>query len=62
MSSDRAPGSAPRLWKPHPDDEADIGEAMEAANRRELLSPEASEAFLSWMQGTGDDSWRAELE
>jgi len=62
MSSDRATVSAPQLWKPHPDDEADIGDAMEAAGRRELLSPEASEAFVRWMEGTGDDSWRAELE
>jgi len=52
----------PRLWQPHPDDEADIAEAMDAANRRDLLSPQASEAFIRWMEGTGDDSWRAELE
>ena len=62
MSSDRAAGTPPQLWKPHPDDEADIGEAMEAANRCELLSPEASEAFVRWMEGTADDSWRVELE
>jgi hypothetical protein len=62
MSSDHAPSATPRLWQPHPDDDADIGEAMEAANRRDLLSPEASEAFVRWMEGTGDDSWRVELE
>lgn len=62
MSSDHAPSASPGLWQPHPDDEAEIGEAMEAANRRELLSPEASEAFVRWMEGTGDDSWRVELE
>jgi hypothetical protein len=62
MSSDRAVSTPPRLWKPHPDDEAEIAEALEAANRRSLLSPEASEAFVRWMEGTGDDSWRVELE
>ena len=62
MPSDPAPAAKNRLWKPHPDDEADIAEAMEAANRGELLSPEASEAFVRWMEGLGDDSWRAELE
>ena len=49
------------LWKPRPDDDADIAEAMHAANRRDLLSPEASEAFVRWLEGKGDDSWRAEL-
>jgi hypothetical protein len=62
MSSDHAPSPTPALWQPHPDDAADIAEAMEAANRRDLLSPEASEAFVRWMEGTGDESWRAELE
>jgi hypothetical protein len=62
MSSDSARGTPPLLWKPHPNDEAEIGDAMEAANRRDLLSPEASEAFVRWMEGAGDDSWRVELE
>jgi hypothetical protein len=35
---------------------------MEGADRGELLSPEASEAFLRWLEGDGDDSWRAESE
>ena len=62
MASDAAPKTAPKLWKPHPDDDADIAEAMDAANRGDLLSPEASEAFVRWLEGAGDDSWRAELE
>ncbi len=62
MPPDHAANATHRLWKPHPDDEADIGEAMAAADRQDLLSPEASEAFVRWMEGSGDDSWRAELE
>ena len=38
MASDAARNTTHRLCRPHPDDEADIGEAMEAANRRGLLS------------------------
>jgi hypothetical protein len=54
---------APRkLWKPHPDDEADVREAFESVDRGELLSAEASEAFLLWLEGKADDeSWRAEF-
>jgi hypothetical protein len=62
VASDAAPKTARKLWKPHPDDDADIAEAMDAANRGDLLSPEASEAFVRWLEGAGDDSWRAELE
>lgn len=62
MSTKPARDEPTGLWKPHPDDDADIAEAMEAANRRDLLSPAASEAFVRWLEGTGDDSWRAELE
>jgi hypothetical protein len=62
MPLSRATNAPPRLWRPHPDDQAEIAEAMEAADRGELLSPEASEAFVRWMEGSGDDSWRAELE
>jgi hypothetical protein len=62
MASDAARDSTHPLWKPHPDDAADIGEAMQAADRGELLSPEASEAFLRWMEGAEDESWRDELE
>lgn len=61
-SSKPEPGQTVGLWKPHPDDDADIAEAMKAANQRDLLSPEASEAFVRWLEGTGDDSWRVELE
>jgi len=57
-----ATGQPVGLWKPHPDDDADIAEAMKAANQRDLLSPEASEVFVRWLEGTGDDSWRVELE
>jgi hypothetical protein len=62
MLSERAPAMSPRLWRPHPDDDADIAEALDAANRGDLLSPEASEAFVRWLEGTVDESWRAELE
>jgi hypothetical protein len=49
-----------KLWKPHPDDEADVREALESVERGELLSVEASEAFLRWLEGSDDESWRAE--
>jgi hypothetical protein len=62
MSSDRASESPMRLWKPHADDAADVREAMACADRGEFLSPAATEAFLMWMQGNGDESWRDELE
>jgi hypothetical protein len=39
-----------------------VDAGQEAANRGELLSPEASEAFVRWMEGLGDESWRAGLE
>ena len=44
------------------DDEADIREAFESVDRGELLSSEASEAFLRWLEGGDDESWRAECE
>jgi hypothetical protein len=47
-----------KFWKPHPDDEADIREALESVERGELLSVEASEAFLRWLEGGEDESWR----
>lgn len=50
------------VWKPHPDDAADVAEAMACADRGEFLSPEATEAFLRWMEGVDDESWRDELE
>jgi hypothetical protein len=61
VSSDAAEKSK-KLWKPHPDDEQDVWEACEAADRGEFLSPEASEAFVRWLLGEGDESWRAECE
>ncbi|HEY3234183.1 MAG TPA: hypothetical protein VGJ84_05675 [Polyangiaceae bacterium] len=52
--------AARKLWKPHPDDEVEVREAMEAVERGELLSVEASEAFLRWLEGSDDVSWRDE--
>jgi hypothetical protein len=49
-----------KLWKPHPDDEADVRDAMEAVERGEMLSVEGSEAFLRWLEGSDDESWRDE--
>lgn len=55
------PSHAPRkLWKPHPDDEAEVREAAEGVDRGEVLSAEASEAFLRWLEGSDDESWRDE--
>lgn len=62
VTSDTAPDTAARLWKPHPDDAADVREAMACADRGEFLSPAATEAFLRWVEGASDESWRAELE
>ena len=45
---------------PHPDDEADVREAA-AAERGEPLSAAATESFLRWLDGDGDDAWRDEL-
>jgi hypothetical protein len=52
--------AARRLWQPHPDDAADVREAAESVDRGELLSAEASEAFLRWLEGSDDESWRGE--
>ena len=49
-------------WKPHADDEADVRSAMDCANRGSLLSADASERFVRWLEGNGDDSWRSECE
>ena len=48
------------LWKPHPDDDAEVREALESVERGEVLSPDASERFLRWLEGSGDESWRDE--
>lgn len=53
---------AQKLWEPHPDDEAEVREATASVDRGELLSAEASEAFLRWLEGSEDESWRAEWE
>jgi len=62
MKPDASKRVAHDRWKPHPDDEADVRKALEAAERGELLSPGASESFLSWLEGDSDESWRAESE
>jgi hypothetical protein len=61
MSSDAAAHSS-QHWQPHPDDSGDVHDALVAADRGDLLSPEASETFLRWLEGNGDDSWRVGLE
>jgi hypothetical protein len=48
------------LWKPHPDDDGDVHEAMRAVDRGELLSPASSEAFVRWLEGADNESWRVE--
>jgi hypothetical protein len=53
--------AAPKLWKPHPDDQADVREALASLELGELLSVQASEAFLRWLEGADDESWRAEF-
>jgi hypothetical protein len=50
-----------QLWQPHEDDQADLREAIAAAERGELLSVAATEALLRWLEGSGDESWRDEL-
>jgi hypothetical protein len=62
MTSDAARSAGAKLWKPHPDDATDVAEAMACADRGEFLSPEATDAFLRWAEGGGDESWRDELE
>lgn len=62
MPANAAEDTGRRLWKPHPDDAADVSEAMACADRGDFLSPEATEAFLRWTEGVGDESWRDELE
>ena len=63
VSSPKPEASRPTgLWKPHPDDSDDVGEAMACCDRGEFLSEEATAAFLRWMNGENDESWRDELE
>jgi len=63
MSSPKAEPKPPtRLWQPHPDDADDVREAMTCCDRGEFLSQEATAAFLRWMEGENDESWRDELE
>ena len=62
MASDAAHNTSRKLWKARPDDAEDVRQAMECADRGEFLSPAATEAFLRWLQGSGDESWRDELE
>lgn len=60
VSPEETSRTSRKLWKPHPDDEADVREAMESVDRGEILSVEASEAFLRWLEGGDDESWRDE--
>lgn len=63
MSSPKPEARRPTgLWKPHPDDSDDVGEAMACCDRGEFLSQDATDAFLRWMEGENDESWRDELE
>ncbi|HEY6723381.1 MAG TPA: hypothetical protein VI197_05090 [Polyangiaceae bacterium] len=62
MSSPKSEPKPPtRLWKAHPDDADDVREAMACCDHGELLSPEATAAFLRWTEGENDESWREEL-
>lgn len=54
--------AAQKLWQPHPDDEVEVHGALASVDRGEVLSVEASEAFLRWLEGSDDESWRAECE
>jgi hypothetical protein len=56
------PRSGTRLHQPHPDDERGVQQAMADADACRLLSPVASEAFLRWLEGSDDESWRGECE
>jgi len=49
-----------KLWKPHPDDEAEVGAALASVEQGEVLSAEASASFLRWLEGDQDESWREE--
>jgi hypothetical protein len=62
MASESSPNRRATVWKPHPDDEADVNDAMACAERGELLSPEASESFVRWLEGSDDESWHDESE
>ena len=62
MTPGAAKQSERQAWKPHPDDDADVAAAVQGAERGNLLSPEASDTFLCWLEGSDDDSWRVEFE
>ncbi|HEX2873587.1 MAG TPA: hypothetical protein VHP33_20150 [Polyangiaceae bacterium] len=49
--------SANQLWKPHPDDEGEVRQALASVERGELLSVDASAKFLRWLEGSEDESW-----
>jgi hypothetical protein len=51
---------AARLYRPHPDDEASVRAGIAEANARRFLSPAATDSFLRWLEGSDDESWRAE--
>jgi len=60
MDSSTSQTAAHDSWRPHPDDDADVRTALQAAERGELLSVDGSETFLRWLEGGADESWRAE--
>lgn len=43
----------PTRYGPHPDDAADVRDALEEADRGAVLSADASEAVLRWLE-TGE--------
>ena len=47
---------------PQPDNAASVRAALASSELRELLSTSASDAFLRWLEGNGDESWRGEFE
>ena len=62
VSSESTSDRADRVYRPHPDDEADVSDAIAGADHGELLSRAGSESFLQWLEGSGDNTWRDELE
>jgi len=46
----------------HPDDEVDVRDEGHRSGAANSSPPEASEGFLRWLEGSDDESWRAESE
>jgi hypothetical protein len=51
---------ATSVRRPHPDDARNVEAALADADAHNLLSSVASEGFLRWLEGSGDESWRGE--